>query len=220
VDPAAENTTELQFVVTTESGQTRTVSEHVAGAAICPDCFEIRGLLRVDTGRMSCCRQLCACEWPARKLSADLERWPGFDFNTYLELCHCCTITPLKSGSRWSPFFCPECHDRVLNLNRRAGGWVIPIGRHSAMHGQLLHVDEALIDEHAEHFVIQLRGLSAGIDYLRDHRQSLLQENLRGLGFPAGKEIQLADYLTAAHHKLLNKELAFAKLREQFVATE
>lgn len=65
-------------------------------------------------------------------------RWPGADFNERALLCRCCGLTVLRSGSRWSPFFCEPCKHRVIDLDRRIGRLVIPIGRHSIMNGTMM----------------------------------------------------------------------------------
>jgi hypothetical protein len=41
----------------------------------------------------------------------------------------------LASGSRWSPFFCRPCQERVRALNHAVGRLVIPVGRRSMMNG-------------------------------------------------------------------------------------
>ena len=92
--------------------------DEVWGATICPDCFTCRGELEVrgpvpasddrterrpkEVRRF---HQCCRCEGSSKE-----ERWvawPGtnvrFDFNCYLELCHCCGIEPIRSGSRCRP---------------------------------------------------------------------------------------------------------------------
>ena len=161
--------------------------------------------------------QRCACD---RDPTAECwEAWPGgprFDFNRYLELCYCCGIETVRSGSRWSSFYCRECMDRVRAFNRRCGGWVIPIGRHSAMHGELLRGNEAMIEEHATHFLRRLRSLFAAIEQLEHWARARIEQNLLVLGFPAGQEIDLAEYLARAEHSLLDKELAFERLCHHF----
>lgn len=58
------------------------------------------------------------------------EPWEGFDVKEWIRLCDCCLAKPLRSGSRWSPFFCAQCQDGI-----RAAECGIPIGRHSLMNG-------------------------------------------------------------------------------------
>jgi hypothetical protein len=199
--------------------------DQIGGATICPNCFmcrgelEVRGLARAaddcvvrkpkDVRRF---HQRCRCE------GVDQERWLRFDFNCYLELCRCCGVEPIRSGSRWSSFFCEECKARVLSLNRAAGGWVIPIGRHSAMHGILVRGDERFDPQVAERFAGAMRGLFAGIDHLDKWSRSVVRRNLAELGFAPGEEVGLSDYLDAARGRI-DKEPAFQRLGERFAST-
>lgn len=61
------------------------------------------------------CRQ--ACSWDRK----GQEPWPNSDFNEHTCLCRCCVSEPLRSGSRWSVWFCDECKARVIALNKLVG---------------------------------------------------------------------------------------------------
>jgi hypothetical protein len=103
---------------------------------VCGTCGELRGpfiwtLKGVDYPHV----QECGC---ARQLRAKGERpetWLGFDFNIAAELCNACGCEVVDSGSRFSFFFCTECRDRATALNAEVGRPLVPIGRHSLMHG-------------------------------------------------------------------------------------
>jgi hypothetical protein len=56
--------------------------------------------------------QRCACS------RTDEPTWPRYDFNEHIHLCECCRLVPLRSGSRWSVWFCEECKARVRNLKQ------------------------------------------------------------------------------------------------------
>lgn len=58
----------------------------------------------------------------------DAPKWEGYDVNEWIRLCDCCLAVPMRSGSRWSPFFCETCRPEIV-----AAEWGIPIGRHSLM---------------------------------------------------------------------------------------
>ena len=58
----------------------------------------------------------------------DQEKWDGYDINEWIRLCDCCLAVPMRSGSKWSSFFCNNCRPGIL-----AGERGIPIGRHSMM---------------------------------------------------------------------------------------
>src|SRR5436190_12449390 len=73
------------------------------------------------------------------------------DHLTPAELCNCCGIELLPSGSKFSPFFCRPCHARVSTLNRAAERCVIPIGRHNIMNGSILRGGHVPTDVQIEH---------------------------------------------------------------------
>jgi hypothetical protein len=197
--------------------------DNVRGVTICPGCFMCRGELEIRTpvpasdsagsGQQDVRRFRQCC----RSEGADEERWPRFDFNCYLELCRCCGVEPIRSGSRWSLFFCEECKVRVLAFNRAVGHWVTPIGRHTAMHGLLVRGNEPFDPHVAERFVGAIRGLFAGIDHLDEWAGRVVQENLAELGFAAGEEVGLSDYLQATSGRI-DKEHAFQRLCEHFAS--
>jgi len=56
------------------------------------------------------------------------EKWEGYDINEWIRLCDCCLAVPMRSGSKWSPFFCNNCRPDIVAAERG-----IPIGRHSMM---------------------------------------------------------------------------------------
>lgn len=57
------------------------------------------------------------------------------DHNTAVELCRCCGLELLNSGSKWSVWFCGSCLERISKMNQDAGRCLVPIGRHSLMNG-------------------------------------------------------------------------------------
>lgn len=58
----------------------------------------------------------------------DAPKWEGYDINEWIRLCDCCLAVPMRSGSRWSPFFCQNCQAEIIAAERG-----IPIGRHTIM---------------------------------------------------------------------------------------
>ncbi|HET8526107.1 MAG TPA: hypothetical protein VFM81_05660 [Actinomycetota bacterium] len=110
--------------------------------------------------------QRCRCR------STDEPVWPGHDFNEHLHLCECCRLVPLRSGSRWSVWFCGDCKSEVMDLNRLVGHCVIPIGRHSLMAGvglagrELTRARDSQRDELLSRFIDQSQGLFDAMDHL------------------------------------------------------
>lgn len=110
--------------------------------------------------------QRCSCR------RTDEPTWPRFDFNEHLHLCECCRLVPLRSGSRWSTWFCEGCKTRVMALNHRVGRYAIPIGRHSMMGGigisgaEIARADEERLGELVAAFAGQGNGLFGSMDHL------------------------------------------------------
>jgi len=192
----------VHLVSEDEAGDT--VKRVVWGAEICPTCFEVRGALEVkrfDAGQTdardeAAYEQLCQCQ---RALQQQ-ETWPGFDFNKYLELCCCCGVEPITSGSRWSPFFCGECRERVVALNQEYGRWIIPLGRHTLMHG--MEFDAA-----------EMQDFFDTVDMVQELARTRVAQNVQALGFGTGQEIGLGHYVNAARERALGKQPAFDALR-------
>jgi hypothetical protein len=92
---------------------------------LCRACLVLRGPFYDDFNR--CERvQRCGCE-PKEDL------WNAHDYNLHAELCSCCAASAVRSGSKWSLFFCERCKKQIVALNQSVGCALIPIGRHSIM---------------------------------------------------------------------------------------
>lgn len=110
--------------------------------------------------------QRCSCR------RTDEPTWPRFDFNEHLHLCECCRLVPLRSGSRWSVWFCDACKTRVRALNHRVGRYAIPIGRHSMMAGigisgaEIARADEDGLGELVAAFTSEAAALFDSVDHL------------------------------------------------------
>jgi len=125
---------------------------------LCRECFGLRGPC-FDTFSHCERTQRCACE-PKEPL------WKAYDYNTAIELCRCCATETVRSGSRWSSFYCDACKAPVMHYNRAAGAPVIPIGRHSIMHGIILEGASADSPVSRAAFESQTAGLFARMDRL------------------------------------------------------
>lgn len=184
----------------------------VQDASICPDCLWCRASVKLDAQTY---RQLCRCE--EDQLAGPAVRWPRYDFNRCIDLCSCCGFEPIRTGSRWSGFFCDECKDRVMKVNRMRGAWVIPIGRHSIMHGASIRNAD---HEQVGAFVAALRGLGELIASLEEHKASAVRGNLMILGLlPANGPIDLRGYVESGRSFPLDKDEAAERLCEHLGAT-
>lgn len=94
---------------------------------ICHHCFALYGIVRLKDGKKV--YQNCMCD------ELDKPRWDKYDFNRKYELCWCCGLEVIPSGSKFSSFYCRDCKERIWYLNQKLGRCLIPLGRHSVMNG-------------------------------------------------------------------------------------
>ena len=144
---------------------------------ICATCLELFDVIDLPTCRRERAElQQCLCH------RVHEPTWPRYDYNEKARLCDCCGRYVLRSGSRWSVWFCDECNQRVRALNGRLGFAHIPVGRHSLMNNFSLSgpaIDEADI----ERFVERFEGMSDHIDLLSDQwKPTHIRSELERLG--------------------------------------
>lgn len=185
---------------------------------ICGTCADLNGILPPRFEDERGLVQRCRC-----RRDPDEPRWPHYDFNEVVHLCECCRMKALRSGSKWSVWFCDECSGRVKALNDRLRVWLIPIGRHSFMvrrydppghvmlDGSVLRTDEATRGAAIDHFARGLLGMANSIGRLGDWSTAALLEDLRALGFAPGAEVRLSEYLKAARARA-REDQRFTKL--------
>lgn len=186
----------------------------MSGMAICRVCA-----IPYDVGPTDI-QQKCLC-----RRSTDDPRWVfqdgphrvSYDYNEHTTLCHCCVAEKLRSGSKWSVWFCDQCKQRVIGLNRRVGLSVIPIGRHSLMHGVGLTGKSTGPEVHA--FTRQLKSLFGRMDDLFEWRRIRFAFNAARLGDAWHGDVELDPYLEAVSSSRdpeLSKAKAFEALCEHF----
>ena len=113
-----------------------------------------------------------------------------------VELCRCCGLVPLRSGSRWSVWLCDGCKPRALELNGRAGRAIVPIGRHSLMHG--IGISGPVKEEESEEVAAvcaAANGLFEAIDRLHEWARLRIAFNVERLGFATDVPVGLIEYL-------------------------
>ena len=137
------------------------------------------------------------------------KKWPGFDFSEVVTLCYCCGQEVLLSGSRWSVWFCEDCKERVVVLNTFFQRTIIPIGRHSMMHGYHLKGQDIHDKAKIENYAANVNQLFSGIHHLDKWRKRIIRENFKL--FEISKDISLVDYLVWAS-KIPTKLIAFQKM--------
>ncbi len=171
---------------------------------VCDACGRVRGKWRaLERPGAPAYEQGCPC------VAGDGEPWPGFDFKTAVELCHVCGAEALPSGSRWSPYCCDACKERVKQLNLHYGTCIIPIGRHSLMNGVAYGADVAHAGATPAQFAEDLHGLFGRSDRLLAWRKRQIRANLADCGFASGEAVALPDYLAACSALPVDKAAAF-----------
>jgi len=155
----------------------------VVGSA---DDFYERGFTMVQTG---------PC--PVHAAPAE-STWPSYDYNRFVELCRCCGTVPLRSGSRWSVWFCPECREQVDLLNLRLGRYAIPIGRHSIHAGRLLSIEKAAEPVALHAFLEGMNAASDAMGVLGKWAHEVIRLNLRAIREDDDSVVPINPYCLAA----------------------
>jgi hypothetical protein len=175
---------------------------------VCAACGRLRGPWGRYEGELEF-EQRCGCH-PAEERD---ERWPGFDHNTVAELCRCCGYEVVRSGSKWSVWFCRECLDRVKGLNAAAGRCVVPIGRHSLMNGVFYQPSEAGLNPAAlGAFSDQLHTFFGAVDATEAWRRRVVRANLAAINLGEALSVPVSHYCRRVRAAGLSKEAAFAAL--------
>ena len=186
----------------------------IDGLEICPRCRALRGpwSRNEEPARF----QECTCQIRKRPAREKNPEWKGRDVAKAVELCRCCGLVPLRSGSRWSVWLCRDCVKRAGELNARAGRPIVPIGRHSLMHGigmsGPVKPDES---EEIAAFCAAANGLFRAIDRLHEWARLRIGFNVERLGFDPAGAVPLPRYLAgiaASNDPELGPEAAFEAL--------
>jgi hypothetical protein len=175
-------------------------------AEICVQCFELRG--EIDGWH-----HLCGCECEAYRAVGRQVPHRG-DLSITAELCRCCAIELIGSGSRWSSFYCEECKDRVFALNRAARRCVIPVGRHSLMNGVFYkagHHD--MTPAEATAFSDQVTTFLDQADATGRWARRRTARNIDAVGLADRGNVPLRAYLRLARRFGLSKEDAFNDMK-------
>jgi hypothetical protein len=144
-------------------------------------------------------------------------QWPNaFDFHQVVELCNCCGLEILRTGSRWSVWFCDECKQRVREVHERYRAYLLPIGRHSIMSGVGLTGAESKEPQKLSAFLGKTRALEDAINHLSVWARHIVHQNLHVLGFADHGDTGLLAYRKSAVDAGLDKRTAFEGLCKHF----
>jgi hypothetical protein len=191
--------------------------------AICTKCFEVCGSVLVEGVWY---QQLCSCR--SLRAHQNVKFAPRNDYATYVELCRACGLEAIRSGSKWSQFFCAQCHEVIRDLNRTLGVALIPIGRHSIMNSFSLSGKEIEDQQKINSFVKRMRSLWYRMDALHDWRRLMVARRCAELGFEEGKPIPLDKFLLKARRvdreaiksASIRKLFAFFEVPDAYVLTD
>ncbi len=118
--------------------------------------------------------------------------WPGNDFNTSVEFCHCCSKELINTGSKFSSFYCDDCREMVSKYNKQKDKMSIPLGRHSFMNNIKLTFPYS--DEEAGQFNRSLEFFFRKADLVSDWQKLCLFNNLHEMGFRFRNDISIPLY--------------------------
>jgi len=182
---------------------------------ICSKCYEIYGFWNYRWRNKVFYQKCCSdCEDYNRKSDMPIkeikqEKWDGFDFNEMVMLCYCCGQKVLKSGSRWSVFFCEDCKKKVMELNQQFQRAIIPIGSHSLMNGIGLNKDGIDNPQAIKEFHAKTNKMFASNEKLRKWTTQRLSNNFKVLGYD--DDVLLNDYIAKAA-VVVDKSEAFGQM--------
>jgi len=185
---------------------------------ICAVCLEVCGPWTCQGASTPRFYQRCACERLQDPSAGDSKEqtWPGFDYNTVVELCRCCGAELLTSGSEWSVWFCKDCKELVDDLHARYRQYIVPIGRHSLMHGIGWQGTQVNNSHAVERFVLKCNSLKDQVDRLERWSKTTVARNLSALGVEPGTDVGLAEYLSPLAEQPIDKGQRFSSLCEYF----
>lgn len=183
---------------------------------VCTECGNIYGLWH-DPSRGIDYYQKCGCKSVKPGMPPEgksKKKWKGFDYNEVVTLCHSCGQEVLRSGSKWSVWFCKECKKRVVKFNTKYQQTIIPIGRHSIMAGYQLSGKESVDKNKVKKFVKNLNSLFERIDILEEWLAQIISQNLKSLG--CSKDVNLVKYLSKVE-SLPERSIAFKDMCKFFM---
>lgn len=96
-------------------------------------------------------------------------------------------------------WFCDRCKARAVAINRQAGRPVLPIGRHSLMHGIGLGGSDATSEVAIDRFVSQCQGFFQQQERVREWAREAVRRNLIDRGLDRRSAVPLPEYVHAVH---------------------
>jgi hypothetical protein len=186
---------------------------------VCRDCGGIHGLVRLKGGGRFH-HQTCGCESKrgTPQTYEELKKDLGLDFAEAVTLCHCCGQVLVKSGSRFSHFFCDSCREMIVYFNKSQGFFLIPIGRHSIMNQLRLNGKDLEDPKAISKFTEATNSMFKRIDLLTEWKKTVMAKNLRKIGHTENRDISLVSYLNELRPDFWSQFAAFYSIRKYFLS--
>ena len=167
----------------------------VCGVSVCGPCGDAVGRAPDRRDLSAEIIQLGSC--PAHR-EGPTEPWTGYDYNRFVELCRCCGAVPLRSGSRWSVWFCPTCRAEVDLLNSRLGRYIVPIGRHSLHGGRLLSAHQIADPIVVQDFLNSWAGVGDAMTRLGEWARIAVRSNVERITGQEDAVLPITEYCRQA----------------------
>ena len=177
---------------------------------VCGDCGDVVGPFRYVSPKGDGWDHIQRGTCADHARPSDDPLWPWFDFNTIVELCSCCGVVALRTGSKWSVWFCEACKQEVGLLNGRHGRCVVPIGRHSVHAGWLLKGDQIDNGLDVHLFTEAWNATVSVMRVLSEWQRITVRRNLEAGGAPPRSRVPLPEYVRTAELQID----AMARFRE------
>ena len=168
---------------------------------ICTTCWELKGP-----------EATCRCDRPAPPVPAgETEEQEESHLGPWL--CHTCQLAVIPPAGRWTLLHCDVCRPQIEELNRAAGGLLVPLGIHSIVNGLSLHSgrDEVPADELAE-FATRLQGMAKRIEWLEEHCRRRTAWLCTELGFAGRKTVKLRTFVDKCRDRGFDEAFGFEDL--------
>jgi hypothetical protein len=188
--------------------------------------FGINGKLTDVTGGFllcTTCARLRAQSCPFRPGAVDsclcepLWQGPTLEVGLPCVLCQVCGLHPVRGHHKWHFVICRHCLAWSKEFNGRVGRKVLPQGIHSLVNGGPLVSGPDLDQPAVRHqFAVELKGMFGAVGAFADWSERLLIERLRSLGFEAGRNITLEEYLVACRRAGITEETGKQRLEDWF----
>lgn len=168
---------------------------------ICRECYMLHGQIYLKDGQKV--EQHCGCNRIEEEIwTYKIGRYKvRLDYNQLYEICYCCGLRIIKSGTRWSQFNCYHCHSKISQLNATVGRCVIPLGRHSMMNGVFLD-RKAFTEPNSQAVISFIQAYKRTVilgDSASEYRKIILKKQIDRVDLPEDGSvfdfIQLTDNL-------------------------